>query len=44
LREGEELSGEDIVPGFHCPLREIFPPKSPPAEAPAGAAAPDMTR
>ena len=26
FREGEELSGEDVVPGFRCPLREIFPP------------------
>jgi Uma2 family endonuclease len=40
LREGEELSGEDIVPGFRCPLREIFPPHAPPEQAPPGATGP----
>ena len=25
LSEDEELSGEDVVPGFRCPLREILP-------------------
>ena len=26
LKEDDELSGEDVVPGFRCPLREILPP------------------
>jgi Uma2 family endonuclease len=25
LREADELSGEDIIPGFRCPLSSIFP-------------------
>jgi Uma2 family endonuclease len=25
LRETDELSGEDIIPGFRCPLSSIFP-------------------
>jgi Uma2 family endonuclease len=29
LHEGEELSGEDIIPGFRCPVREILPPREP---------------
>jgi Uma2 family endonuclease len=31
LREGDELSGEDVVPGFRCRLEAIFPrkPKEP---------------
>jgi Uma2 family endonuclease len=34
LRDGEELSGEDIIPGFVCPVSSIFPPiKATPAEA-----------
>ncbi len=35
LREGDELSGEDVVPGFACPVAAIFPPRAPvaPAEA-----------
>jgi len=41
LREGEELSGEDIVPGFRCPLREIFPPHAPLGEPPPGATEPN---
>jgi Uma2 family endonuclease len=31
LGEGDELSGEDIIPGFVCPVSSIFPPI--PAEA-----------
>jgi Uma2 family endonuclease len=27
LRESDELSGEEIIPGFHCPVREVFPPR-----------------
>jgi Uma2 family endonuclease len=34
LREGDELTGEDILPGFTCSVASIFPPKpSPPAIA-----------
>lgn len=25
LREGDELSCEDVLPGFHCPVAEFFP-------------------
>ncbi|HTU91265.1 MAG TPA: Uma2 family endonuclease [Gemmataceae bacterium] len=25
LRENEELDGEDVVPGFRCPVRDLFP-------------------
>jgi Uma2 family endonuclease len=32
LGEDDELSGEDVIPGFRCPLREILP-KRQPAEA-----------
>lgn len=27
LHEDDDLSGEDIIPGFRCPVREIFPPR-----------------
>jgi Uma2 family endonuclease len=27
LRESDELSGEQIIPGFRCRLAEIFPPQ-----------------
>lgn len=33
LSEHDELTGEDVLPGFRCPLREILPP------APAAGAA-----
>ncbi len=26
LREDGELDGEDVVPGFRCPVRDLFPP------------------
>ncbi len=26
LHEDDELSGEDVMPGFRCPLRDILPP------------------
>jgi Uma2 family endonuclease len=29
LRDSEELSSEDIIPGFVCAVSSIFPPKSP---------------
>jgi Uma2 family endonuclease len=36
LKEDDELSGEDVIPGFHCPVREILPPRpQPPRIQPA---------
>jgi hypothetical protein len=29
LHEADELSGEDIIPGFRCPVREILPRHEP---------------
>ncbi|MFO0889838.1 MAG: Uma2 family endonuclease [Isosphaeraceae bacterium] len=26
LREGDELSGGDVIPGFRCPVAAVFPP------------------
>ena len=34
LNEGDELSGEDVIPGFRCPVREILPRREPVPEAP----------
>ena len=31
VREADELSGEDVVPGFRCPVALIFPPEPSPA-------------
>ena len=31
LRETDELSGEDVIPGFLCPVRDLFPPRKAPA-------------
>jgi Uma2 family endonuclease len=31
LTDRQELSGEDVVPGFACPIRDLFPPLAPPA-------------
>ncbi|HMB02773.1 MAG TPA: Uma2 family endonuclease [Isosphaeraceae bacterium] len=28
LREGDELSGEEVIPGFRCPVASIFPAPS----------------
>ncbi len=39
LSEDDELSGEDVIPGFRCPLREILPRRTAaeePGKAPAG--------
>jgi Uma2 family endonuclease len=39
LREDDELSGEDVIPGFRCPIREVLPLQEMPKEgqqAPAG--------
>ncbi len=33
LHEGDILSGEDVIPGFQCSVREIFPPREPSPEA-----------
>ena len=29
LHEDDELAGEDVVPGFRCPVREILPAREP---------------
>jgi hypothetical protein len=39
LNEDDDLSGEDIIPGFRCALHEIFVPREPSpeiAERPTG--------
>lgn len=36
LRANDELSGEDVVPGFRCPVRDLFPPSQPTNGATAG--------
>jgi Uma2 family endonuclease len=33
LRESDELSGEDIIPGFRCLVADIFPPRKQPSPA-----------
>lgn len=33
LRDPQELDGEDVLPGFRCPLSEIFPPRPVAGEA-----------
>jgi hypothetical protein len=35
LREDDELSGEDVIPGFRCPVREILPRRQPAKDVPA---------
>ncbi len=35
VREEDMLSGEDIIPGFRCPLREILPRREPPTALPS---------
>jgi Uma2 family endonuclease len=42
LREEDELSGEDVLPGFSCRVGELFPPR--PAEAAPEAAVPTDAR
>lgn len=32
VREGDELSGEDVVPGFRCRVTDIFHPSGPPQQ------------
>jgi Uma2 family endonuclease len=29
LRESDELTGGEVIPGFRCPVRDIFPPRAP---------------
>ena len=41
LSEDDELSGEDVIPGFRCPLREILPRRQPAAEPPTTPAGPN---
>ena len=41
LREDDELSGEDVIPGFRCPLREILPRRASAGEPPATPAGPN---
>jgi Uma2 family endonuclease len=41
LREDDVLSGEDVIPGFRCPLREILPRRAPVEEPRATAAGPN---
>jgi Uma2 family endonuclease len=41
LFEDDELSGEDIIPGFRCPIREILPPREPTEEVQPAPAAPN---
>ena len=35
LHDAGELSGEDVIPGFRCPVREILPRREPPIETPS---------
>jgi hypothetical protein len=28
LREDNDLSGEDVIAGFRCPIQEILPPRA----------------
>ena len=27
IHVGDELSGEEVVPGFRCPVADLFPPR-----------------
>ncbi len=42
VRSGGELSGEDVLPGFRCPVDALFPPAGP-AEPVAATVAPQTT-
>jgi hypothetical protein len=35
LRENDERSVEEIIPGFRCRVRDVLPTREPRAEAPA---------
>jgi Uma2 family endonuclease len=41
LFEDDELSGEDVIPSFRCPIREILPPREQPEPAQATTAEPN---
>jgi Uma2 family endonuclease len=41
LPEDDELSGEEVIPGFRCPLREILPPPQPSEPDPSELDAPN---
>ena len=41
LEEGDVLSGEDVIPGFQCPLRDVLPRPVPVEEARTSPAEPD---
>ena len=41
MSEDDELSGEDIIPGFRCPLREILPRRTPAEQPPVTPAGPN---
>ena len=40
LNEDGELSGEDVIPGFRCSIREILPPPEPAREVEPNGAGP----
>jgi Uma2 family endonuclease len=44
LREDEELSGEDVIPGFRCMVREFLPPHQPSQELEPNSTAPNGPR
>jgi len=44
LREDEELSGEDVIPGFRCMVREILPLHEPSQEVQANPNGPKESR
>jgi Uma2 family endonuclease len=35
LHEDDELSGESVIPGFRCPVREILPRREPSSDTPS---------
>jgi Uma2 family endonuclease len=41
LHENDELSGEDVIPGFQCLVRELFPAHEPAGAEPAATRAPN---
>lgn len=41
LFEDDELSGEDVIPDFRCPVREILPPRQATEPVPPTPAGPD---
>jgi Uma2 family endonuclease len=44
LHEDEELLGEDVISGFRCSVREIFPPREPSPELQAIPTGPNRPR